>query len=279
MIEMGLQEEAKRRFGKYRKRKYKGGLVSAVAILYFVFIGFHVDYSKIQDVFSGIGKILIELSIVLVFFVIYIIGLLIIQGSGIEIQKILFEECNPYLYEACLRKCRVLWKRDAFTCTLAAAKYYQGDKEQMYHELQSIQVFKLKRTALVNYYSLMSDYYFSHGLQDRVSELEQACARSIGRGKNNQKQYQIFCASNNLRRAMANEDYGAAFQFLMEIKELQGSNGNRLFLVIHHMWEARIYLALGEKESAKVNLDYVVEKGGCLGIVNQAKRLLKTTQI
>ena len=78
----------------------------------------------------------------------------------------------------------------------------------------------------------------------------------------------MLCAGNNLTRALENQDYPAASRFLYERLDL---NGN-----VIRPW--MIYLGLGEKESAKHCLQYVVSKGNRMWAAREAQRILESME-
>lgn len=84
----------------------------------------------------------------------------------------------------------------------------------------------------------------------------------------------MLCAGNNLTRALENQDYLAAFGFLCKRMELNGNTVRPWMKVNCAMKEAQIYLGLGEKESARLCLDYVVAKGGRMRCVQEAEQIL-----
>lgn len=120
----------------------------------------------------------------------------------------------------------------------------------------------------------MSSLYFRRGMGQQVRELEEAY-RKTAQNKMENKNFQILCASNNLTRALENKDYTAAFRFLQERIELNGNLSQTWTKVGFYFKEAEIYLGLGEKESARLKLEYVTEKGGRLFYVQEARQMLE----
>ena len=74
---------------------------------------------------------------------------------------------------------------------------------------------------------------------------------------------------------MENRDYESAFRFVKEREELAGKVSYPWHRVLFDMKEARIYAAMGENESAKLKLRHVVERGGSLFCVEEARGLLE----
>ena len=131
----------------------------------------------------------------------------------------------------------------------------------------------------------------------QVHELEQAFLRSISRQTQYQQEYErmngtaavtdarlrrkrdwkyfeMLCAGNNLTRAIENQDYQSASRFLHERIDLNGNAVRPWMKVNYALKEAQIYLGLGEKESAKLSLNYVVSKGNRMWCVQEAQRIL-----
>ena len=114
----------------------------------------------------------------------------------------------------------------------------------------------------------------------QVHELEQAFLRSISRQTQYQQEYErmngtaavtdarlrrkrdwkyfeMLCAGNNLTKAIEN-----------------GNTVRPWMKVNCALKEAQIYLGLGENESAKLSLNYVVSKGNRMWCVQEAQRIL-----
>ena len=69
-------------------------------------------------------------------------------------------------------------------------------------------------------------------------------------------------------------DYQAAAEFLQKRIELNGTVSHTWMRVGYAFKEAQIYLGLGEKESARMKLEYVALNGGRMWIATEARRLL-----
>lgn len=65
----------------------------------------------------------------------------------LEIEKILFEECDPFLYEACTMRIKQPFFKDRVNCNLAVARYYQGNIDAAYDTLMAINPEKLKENS------------------------------------------------------------------------------------------------------------------------------------
>ncbi len=259
---------------QYRKRKWIGFAVVAFDIIYLVYlIVFKMDV-RINYVVGGFAALLLTMNVFIVYAVIAIIAVVIIQSGSNKITDTLYQMCDPYLYEECLNRLRVWRYKDRFSCLHGMAQYYQGDTDRALETFRSINVHKLKGLIRTNYYLLMSAIYFQKGMGQRVPELEQAYRASMKKSKREQIYFRTLCASNNLYRAMENRDYESAFRFLEERKELD-VKVPKWVRIGYHLWEGKIYAAIGDKNSARMNLNYVVKEGGRLVHVSQAKELLE----
>ena len=86
----------------------------------------------------------------------------------------------------------------------------------------------------------------------------------------------MLCASNNLTRALANQDYQAASRFLHERMDLDGNTVRPWMKVNYALKQAEIYLGLGETKSAKLSLKYVISKGNRMWCATEAQRRLES---
>lgn len=260
---------------KYRKRKAVGCIIVILAILYLVYLGiFKMDY-RVELVLGGWASFLLYLSVFAVYLVLAFAGLLAMVKAGEVIADVLADDCDPYLYEACLGRVSGAFYRDRTDCNRAMAVFYQGGFDRAFEILQRINVYKLKGGFRYNYYSLMSSIYFKRGLGMRVTELEQAYRTGMKKNKRDQRYFQMLCLNNNILRAIENKDYKKAFEFLSEL-EKTGIRTARLWNKVGvGITEAKIYDALGEKESAALKLEYVIKNGGRLYYVGQAQEMLK----
>ncbi len=74
---------------------------------------------------------------------------------------------------------------------------------------------------------------------------------------------------------MENKDYQSAFLFLEERKGLDQKQTTKWIRIGYHLWEGKIYAAIGDKNSARMHLNYVIKEGGRLVHVSQARELLE----
>lgn len=260
---------------KYRKRKAVGYGIVILAVLYLVYLAiFKMDY-RVDLVLGSWASFLLYLSVFVVYLVLAIGGLGIIATAGEVIANVLADDCDPYLYAACFDRVSGVFYRDRIDCNRAMAVFYQGEFDRAFEILQRINVYKLKGVFRYNYYSLMSSIYFKRGLGMHVTELEQAYRAGMKKNKRDQRFFQMLCLDNNVLRAIENKDYKKAFEFLSGL-EKTGIRTMRLFNKVGVSFdEARIYDALGEKESAALKLEYVIKNGGRLFCVGQAQEMLE----
>lgn len=256
----------------YHRRKWAGIAVCAAAIIYLVYlIIFKMDY-RITFVVGGFASFLLTVSVFIAYCAAAVVSVLLVRFGVTAITNTLSRDCDPYLFEACLSRLPVLFYKDRAACNFAMAQYYQGNFERSWETMQCINVYKLKGIFKINYYIMMSALYFRKGMGDRAAELEQAYRAGI-KSKKDKKYFRKLCAGNNVFRAMENKDYEAAFRFLREREELNENVFQRWQKVGSSMREAQIYAALGEKESARLNIQYVLENGGRLFYIEEAKKL------
>lgn len=277
-MDYNIEYEAKRRLAQCRKNKWTGVGVLALAIVYLLYMQF-VVIDRVGWFIGGWSCFLIELSIFLVYGLLAAAAFFIMRSRRAVISSIMTDECDPFLYEACLNNARIWSFRDRAVCNRALAQYYQGNFEAAWNTFHQIQAGKLRGGFKANYYMVLSALYFRNGMGGQVRELEEACRISMksGRGRQREQRYfQMLCTGNNYLRAMENQDYESAFRFVQERRAL-GFPANRTWNEVGFaMWEARIYLGLGEKESARLKLQYVIDKGGRMYYVEEARKALGT---
>lgn len=275
-MDCNMEYEVRRRMSQYRKRKWQGVGILVLAIAYLYYTNFNVDY-RVRWIVGGIPYFLLVLSIFFTYAILAAVSIVVIRSGGIQISRILTDECDPFLYEACLNSSRIWMFKDRVVCNRAMAQYYQGNFEAAWQTLQRVQVKKLKGSFKINYYMILSSLYFRNGMGGKVRELEEAYRLSMKSGRRNrreQKFFQMLCAGNNYHRAMENRDYESAFRFVQERKTLSFSMNHTWNEVGLVMMESRIFLGLGEKESARLKLQYVMDKGGRLYYVKEAEEIL-----
>ncbi len=278
-MDYSIEFEARRRLAQFRRQKWLGAAVLALAVIYLL----HMEFAAAAEVrwfVGGFSYFLIEVSIFLVYGLLAVAALFIMRSAAAQFGRIMTDECDPFLYEACLNNARIWSFKDRAACNRALAQYYQGNFDASLNTLQGIQVRKLRGAFKANYYTIMSALYFRNGIGARVRELEESYRVSMksGRGsRREQKYFRMLCAGNNYLRAMENQDYKSAFRFVQERREL-GFPANRTWNEVgFSMWEAKIYLKMGERESAGLKLQYVIEKGGRMYYVEEARKALKET--
>lgn len=262
---------------KYRLHKYISCGIVTVDIVFLIYmIVFKMDY-RISYIVGGFSSLLLTVSVFAMYAVIAAVAVFVKWVGAVKIDMALYEQCDPFVYEACLGRLRTFFYKERFACLHAIAQYYQGNFRGAEEILRNVNLYKLKGMFKVNYYIIMSSICFRKGEGMRAAELEQSYR--AGMKKNNKKEqigFQTLCASNNMYRAMENKDYQSAFKFLAERKELEGGKAKKWTLIGFSMWEARICAGLGDKESARLHLNYVIAEGGRLVHVTEAKELLET---
>ena len=273
-MDRNMEYKIRKVMASYYKRKWTGVGICAIAIIYLIYLGiFKMDY-RISLVVGGFASLLLTLSIFIVYITLAAVMVFVLMSASAVISETLMKDCDPYLFEACLNRLTILFYKDRIACNHAMAQYYQGNFAQAWETLQRINIYKLKGRFRFNYYVLLCALHFRNGTGERVAELEKTYRAGI-RNKKDQKYFQMLCADNNLFRAMENRDYESAFRFVKEREELTGKMSYPWHRVLFDMKEARIYAAMGENESARLKLRHVVERGGSLFCVEEAKELLE----
>lgn len=272
-----MEERCKKIIGQYRKRKWIGLLLLLAGCAYVLYLTLDVlDDESLQWVLGDLPFVLLYVSVYLVFFLIAVAAILIRQSGGAVINNVYSDECDPFLYEACLRRLRTVLYPDQMQCNLAAAQYQQGAFDEAFETLKGVRRQKLKGGYQPNYDTVLCALYFKRGMGQQAEAIERICRESLGKKKKDQRRLELLLCGNNLFRAQANQDYEAAFEFLQQQKMLRGKTVSRkIHQVTDSMWEARICLGLGDKKTAKLHLDFVVSQGGRLAVVEEARELLK----
>ncbi len=273
-MDRNMEYKIRKVMSSYYKRKWAGAGICAIAIIYLIYLGiFKMDY-RISLVVGGFASLLLTLSVFLVYITLAAVMIFVLMSASTVISETLMKDCDPYLFEACLNRLTILFYKDRIACNHAMAQYYQGNFAQAWETLQRINIYKLKGRFRFNYYVILCALHFRNGTGERVAELEKTYRAGI-RNKKDQEYFRMLCADNNLFRAMENRDYESAFRFVKEREELAGKVSYPWHRVLFDMKEARIYAAMGENESAKLKLRHVVERGGSLFCVEEAKGLLE----
>lgn len=285
-------EVRRRRAQLYRYQGFGIG-ICILGAAYLFYMVFGIDSYIIAWRFGNGISTLVTASILIVYALIVAVGCLTLRMGALKIVEILATECDPFLYEACIRRSSMVLYKERILCNIALAQHCQGNFDRAWETLQEINPQKLKGIFRANYYILLSSQYFRRGMGMQVHELEEAFLRSILRQtryrqmngasvgtdarlrkKRDWKYFEMLCAGNNLTRAIENQDYPAAYGFLHERMDLNGKFVRPWMKVNYALKEAQVYLGLGEKESAKLSLNYVVSKGNRMWCVQEAQRLL-----
>lgn len=277
---MNPQDRTQTRAGEimksYRKHKWISNAIVLADIIFLIYmVVFKMDY-RIDYIVGGFASLMLTVGVFALYAVFAAIAILIKWLGAVQIDKALYEECDPFVYEACLDKLHPFFYKERFAALHAMARYYKGDSRSAEQILRNVNLYKLKGIHRLNYYILMSAICFERGEGFRAAELEQSYRRSLKKDKKEEMFFRTLCASNNLFRAMENKDYPAAFRFLFERKTLDSGKCRKWTHIGHSLWEARICAGLGDEKSARMNLEYVIAEGGRLVYVREAKELLQT---
>lgn len=272
-MENDMEQRLRKVMAEYRRQRVIAWLTVIVAIFYLVYlVVFKIDY-RLRFVIGGFASLLLTVSVFVTYGLLAFIAAVFSRNGAVKITKVLSEECDPYLFEACLNRLPVLFHKDRAACNHAMAQYYQGDFNRAWETFQGINVYKLKGLFKINYYMMMSALYFRRGMGMQVRDLENSYR--AGMKKRERKWFELLCASNNFTRAMENKDYESAFRFLHERKALDTGAFQKWHLVSYCMNEAEVCTGLGDEKSAELNLQYVIAHGGRLFFVEEAKKMLE----
>lgn len=278
-MDIEMEKEVQKRLHKYHMKMAVTGGIILVDIVYLVYVAIYLlDPEVTLWTFGDFGSFLLEVTAFLAYGGIAFIAILNEAIAKKEIEKILFEECDPFLYEACVMRMKTPFYKDRVKCNLAVARYFQGNIDGAYDTFMQIRTEKLKRGFALNYYSVLSGIYFLKGMGQQVPELEQACRRNLSKNKKGQERFAYLCASNNYQRALANEDYASAFRFLQEGAVAPNNIQYKLHVMIYNYNVAKIYIKMGEKVSARWNLECVKTEGNKLFMVQKAEEMLKSME-
>lgn len=259
---------------QYRRHKYICWGIVLLDIIFLVYmVIFKMDYG-LSYVVGSLAAFLLTVSVFVMYAVIAAIAVFVKWVGAARIDKALYDECDPFVYEACLRKLHPLFYKERFACLYAMAQYYQGNFQRAEEILRNVNLYKLRGMYKVNYYIIMSSILFKKGEGMRVAELEQSYRAGM-KNKKEQMYFKILCAGNNMYRAMENKDYQSAFRFLAERKENECGRIRKWTLIGFGMWEARICAAIGDIQSARQHISYVMTEGGRLVYVDEARKLLR----
>lgn len=278
-MDIELENEIQKRLHKYHKKMWASYGIIALDILFLIYmVIFKLNPEICSWTFGGFGTFVLYIAVFAAYAAIAIAACLMEAFGKLGIEKILFEECDPVLYEACAMRIKQPFFKDRVKCNLAVARYYQGDIQKTYDTLMQIRPEKLKKGFALNYYVILSAVYFEKELGQQVPELEQACKRQLPKNEKGQNFFKHLCACNNLQRALANKDYEAAFHFMKESTEINTKFNYRLYRVLQSFHEAEIYQGIGDMTSAKWNLDYVVKEGNRLFVKTKAEEMRKSME-
>lgn len=278
-METNLAAKSKELVWEYRKRKWLALGLLLVSALFTLYLILGVLDDRAERILGTLPVLLLDITIYVTFLVLVLAAFLIRQSGGNRINRVYTEDCDPFLYEACLWELQKNIRRNPMLCNLAAAQYQEGNYDHAWETIQKINPYKLRDGFLVSYYSVLSALYFKRGMGRQVEGLERAYQSAVGKRKRNRRQFAAVCARNNLFRAMENRDYPAAFSFLRESEDLDTPGmSQKITRVINQMWEARICLALGDRKSAQMHLHFVASQGGRLAAADEARQILLNMQ-
>ena len=164
-MDIELENEIQKRLHKYHKKMWASYGTIAIDILFLIYmVIFKLDLDICSWSFGIFGTFLIYVAVFAAYAAIAVLACLLEAFGKLEIEKILFEECDPFLYEACAMRIKQPFFKDRVNCNLAVARYYQGNIDAAYDTLMAINPEKLKREFALNYYLLLSMIYFQRDM-------------------------------------------------------------------------------------------------------------------
>lgn len=228
--------------------------------------------------FAGLGRVMwiwgytnaiTRLSIILIHYVIVQILIFVVRGAEVHISESLTKFCDPFLYEACLYRIGGGTKKQL---NLTLAQYYEGNFEQAWDTLSRISPEGLKKKYKYNYYMLKSSLLFQQERSEEVRGLEDEFQRTIG-GRQDTVYMQLLCASNNMKRALKNEDYLSAYGFLQDSIRLYPSDPQMWIKIGNIYWEGLLDHLCQNETGANAHFAYVEKYGGKLFYVQKVKKI------
>lgn len=144
-------------------------LLDIIFLIYMVV--FKMDY-RINYIIGGFAELLLIISVFALYGVIAAIAVLVKWLGAVKIDKALYEECDPFVYEACLDRLHPLFYKERFAVLHAMARYYQGDEYTAEEILRNVNMYKLKGLYKLNYYILLSAISLKKGDGMRAAEFE-----------------------------------------------------------------------------------------------------------
>ncbi len=210
-----------------------------------------------------------RLCIILIHYVIVQILIFAVRGAEVHISESLTKFCDPFLYEACLYRIGGGTKKQL---NLALAQYYEGNFAQAWDTLSRISPEGLKKKYKYNYYMLKSALLFSQERSEEVRGLEDEFQRTIG-GREDTVYMQLLCASNNMKRALKNEDYTSAYGFLQDYIRLYPHDSQIWIKIGNAYWEGFLDYHCQNEIGANAHFSYVEKYGGKLFYVQEVKKI------
>ena len=201
-----MESEVKKRKAQLYKYQGIGFGICILGIIYLCCMISGIDTYYVEWAFGRGVSFLLSFSIILVYALFVAAGCIVARRGGVRISEILSEECDPFLYEACISGRGRLFYRERVLCNLALARYYQGNYDKAWETLKGIDPHKLRGIFKANFYILLSDLYFKRGMGMGVRGIEEEFRQSM-KGKREQRYFEMLCAGNNLTRALENQDY------------------------------------------------------------------------
>lgn len=278
----GFEQEVRKRVKKYWARKIPSLVLAIVSLVFFWIIMcgddiiIQVEGEERGALFGFFWGLFSALFFIAGWFAIYIGLVLYSHGAGAKIRDILMEECDPYLYEACVKKTTFgLFNSDLrkFNCAMTA--YYKGDFQNAWELFQGVRLQKI-RGRMADYYQLKTLLYFEMGLGGQVCQIEEEFRMKAVKPQM-QKKFRAFCLTNNIRRACENKDYQMAYRFIQE--RMESANNWKISIlqkVNFTYWNGLVDAGAGNLEAAREKLSWVAVKGNRLYIARRAKEMLET---
>ena len=266
------QNEADRRVRNYRIQKYLGYTAFAVVAIHLFYMLFRLF---VMVWMRGYVKGMLEICVLAAHFAVLAVLAVIAKRASAWICGSLQDECDPFLFEACIYHVGFNGNINLKQLNLAIAQYYQGNFQQAEDTLIHTNPESFKKTNRLNYYMLRCALCFRTGAREKVRDLENEFQRRIS-SREDTKNMQILCAVNNLKRARENKDYASAWRFFYEWIHLTDKNAVSLWYKVGRAWQAALLEEdCADEPAARAAAAYVEKYGNRLMFVKDADRILR----
>lgn len=265
------QREVDRKVRNYRLQKYLGGVGFVIVAIHLFYVLFSVTSMFWM---TGYLQVTADICVMVAHFVALVVLAFVVRTANLWIYGCLQNQCDPFLFEACLYHLGAWGGENTKRLNLAVAQYYQGNFEQASDTLQHVNPESFKKTNRLNYYIIRCSLCFRMGMPEKVRELENEFQRQIS-GKEDARNMRILCAMNNMKRACQNQDYPAAWRFYYEWLGLTKKGASQEWSLVGRIFQtALLEKECGNETRAREGFAYVKKHGNRLMFAEEAGRFL-----